>query len=63
MNLADYRRRMEAAAADGSTIREAMAIAAEVRRAGFDFEADLLLIIYGERLKVAADELLAEVAR
>jgi hypothetical protein len=63
VNLSDYTRRMEAAAADGATVNEARAIAAEVRNLGRDFEADLLLMIFGERSKAALDRLLAEVAR
>lgn len=62
MNLADYRRRMESAA-DGCDLRTALLIAGEVRSLGRDFEADLLLMVYGERSKVALDKLDAEVAR
>jgi hypothetical protein len=63
VNLADYTRRIEAAAADGCNIHEARAIAAEVRNLGYGHEADLLLMFYGERSKVALGELLAEATR
>jgi hypothetical protein len=63
INLADCTRRMEAAVADGCDINEARTIAAEVRAQGHDREADLLLMIYGERSRVALDGLLAEVVR
>lgn len=62
MNLADYTRRMEAAA-DGCDFNTARLVAGEVRGLGFDFEADLLLMMFGERSKAALDRLLAEAAR
>ncbi len=62
MNLVGYTRRVEAAAADGD-MGAARRVAAEVRAAGLDFEADLLLMVYGQRSTAALDRLLQEAAR
>lgn len=48
MNLIDFTRRMESAAASHDLLT-ARLIAAEARAAGLDHDADLLLILFGER--------------
>lgn len=61
-SLTDYARRMEIAA-DGCDFSTARLIAGELRSLGRDYDADLLLMVFGERSKAALDKLLAEVAR
>jgi hypothetical protein len=62
VNLIDYTRRMESATAERD-LPTARLIAAEARAAGLDHDADLLLILFGERTGAAFDRLAAEVVR
>lgn len=56
MNLKQYTQRVMAAARD-LDMGAARAAAAEVRALGLDYEADLLLIVYGEEQAKAMDRL------